>query len=226
MNATKTTPAVAPVYSPAQADMLATVARATLALAASPLAHAVTLALAEIALPGMVTSNGRDMAPHRRDVLADITARTSASTAKAQFSRGLFLWEKYEADLRECADGSDAVPAMMTRLAGRDIRDQWTLDKARGTVKEKPKLSAVEKAQAALDKAREKEGEEIASAQRAAEYASPAARLARIIADIAPGGFNDADMAAIATALRNAPKLAQDAGTATERDATPLAQAA
>lgn len=196
----------APVYTPEQQTTLQTVARATLALAASPLAHCVTLALGETVIDGLVTSNGRDMSPARRDVMADISARTSPSTAKGQMARALWLWDNFNGDIRECGPLADSVAEMTKRLAARDIRDQYTLDVARGAIVAKAKaLDAVEKAEKALETAKKKRDDAADEAARVAAYHSPDARVARIIEAITPGGFTSAHMEAIAKALRDAP---------------------
>lgn len=198
---------VATVYTPAQADMLTAVGRTVDAFTTSALANAVALAVSEVTLPGMVTSNGREMADHRRSVYNALSARVSESGVKAQFARGFFLFDKFGDDCREAAavtSPAGAIAEMVKRLAARGIVDQLTLDIARGKVKpkaEKVELTAVQKLKEKLAKAEDAERDAKAKADAEALHASPEGRASRILAMIEEGGFSEEQFATMSAAL-------------------------
>lgn len=221
-------PAPKPVFTPEQANMVAYVRFTADNVDTGPIANMIALALAECVAPGMVTTQGRDMADHRRDAMAYMADRLSPANVKRQFQRAAWLWDNMGGMVRAAYDtaprGEDGTPvyaravqSVVDTLAGEGIATQYAFDVKAGIAKGKPApLSRVEKAEKALEKAREAEQQ---AAETAASQSPP--RLAeQIVLTIGRDIFGKAERDAIAAALLEAEarEMARDAAKGAETE--------
>lgn len=206
------------VFSPEQADALAIVRRTADGFDGGAIINAFALAIGEYVLPGMVTTTGRNMADHRREMQIYMADRMSPASLKRQFQRAACIWEQAAESVRAAYDGSkddDGKPSMARAYValaksfeGLNVRNQYELDVWAKIIEpraDKPALSRVEKAEAALTKAREAEAAETAKA----EANSPPKMAEQIVLMIGRDIFGKAERDAIFSALQAAEQREQ-----------------
>lgn len=197
-------PAPAPVFTPEQANAMTQISVTASHIEHGALVNVCALLVGEYVAPGILSTSGRTMAPHRRDAMAMLDKYMSDANRKRQFQRGEYLLNKYPSLARDAYEGAtkgdDGQPmtgrvyaTMIDALKGYGIATQYALDVAAELVKprtEKPATPAdpIAKAEAAASKAADK----VATLKAEAAANTPGARALSIIATIKAAGLDKA----------------------------------